>query len=187
MASEIKGFYERTKKVLLKVNVCVGGVWQLVDLLEELSLGDEYDNPWAIAKYIDEFATRYANWAILLLEAENFLEKAQENFDDWVYLKESVVEAEIIQDRNNSTMAAGLKKAPTAAVVRAEVKKRYAGEWAAMAKKVSDQKALRDPLKIVVDAFKIKQYTMGGATGLIKSLYEQKMLDIDKGTRKVLK
>ncbi len=193
MAEEIKGFYERNHGILLKTNVKVGGVWNVVDIARETTLGEEYDNGFAIAKYVDEFPARYATWAILLLEAETTFLKAEEEFNDWIYLTESKIEEEMIADRNNKNIAAGLKKPPTVSQVRAEVKKRYSGTpdspgtWAVMAKQVADARANRDAIKIVADAFKIKQYTMSSGVGMMKSLIEQRMVDIDKKTRKVVR
>jgi hypothetical protein len=111
---DIDGFFKKHGCDVLKFDVKIGSQVTRLEFTRDFVLGADRTNPWALQERLDEGSAKAAMYGTLATAAKAQLKQTQRAFKAWYAPVHRDARAELIKASNESNLAYGLKKAPTA-------------------------------------------------------------------------
>jgi hypothetical protein len=153
-------------------------------LIEQITLGDNWDDPFALTKAMDTQPLYYSRWATLLRKLKKFKQEHQQKFDVWAsIIKENLAE-EIFDENVESGMTANNAK-PTNQAVENRFNKYYVSadgdekmhhEYLEMRKELEKVDNQIDTVEIVVKAFEQRKDMLVSLGSLVRSMVDNQLM-----------
>lgn len=153
-------------------------------LAEQITLGDKWDDPFALTKAMDTQPLYYSRWATLLRKLKKQKQEVQQKFDVWVSIIKENLSEEIFSENIDSGMTANNAK-PTNVAIENRFNKYYVSEEGAedlhqeyieMKKSVDDIEAMIDTVEIVVKAFEQRKDMLISLGSLVRSMVDNQLM-----------
>lgn len=185
----IKLQMEKSKNYLDPVNLEMDET----DLIDIITLGDNWDDPMALMKAMDEHPTYFARWSYVYRFVQNKLDGYKEQYKVWEAKKKDELREQIFDENESGGMTPNNAK-PTDSSVNTRFLKHYhqdckpteeVGEqdikdYLLMMKKINIYTARVEKLKIVVEAFKQRTSMLVSMASLLKSMVDNNLLIMKK-------
>lgn len=153
-----------------------------VNLIEQLTLGDNWDDPFALTKAMDRQPLFYARWATLLRKLKKERQKLQQKYDVWMSISKEEIQDEIFSENVKSGMTANNAK-PTNQSVENRFNKYTSDEKTDLYKQCGEYKqpvdeidGYIDTVDIIVKAFEQRKDMMISLGSLVRSMIDNQLL-----------
>ncbi len=153
-------------------------------LINQITLGDNWDDPFALTKAMDTQPLYYSRWATLLRKLKKMKQEYQQKYDVWAsIIKENLTE-EIFDENVQSGMTANNAK-PTNQAVENRFNKYYVSdegdesmhaEYLEMRKQIDNIDNQIDTVDIVVKAFEQRKDMLISLGSLVRSMVDNQLM-----------
>lgn len=159
-----------------------------LDLGSQITLGNDWDNPFKLGEALDRQPGIYANWASALSILKREQKKLKEQFDVWQSERKlKIRDFLIIKNKKKGLTNLQAIKNVTNSMVDDEFNKRYHSGVSAYDKYNEKLVSLNDnieTLEIIVTAFKQRKDMLQNLSLLVRSLVENNLLIVKKSKGK---
>lgn len=153
-----------------------------VNLSEQLTLGDRWDDPFELTKAMDRQPLYYARWATLLRKLKKEKQKLQQKLDVWMSITKDEIQEEIFQENIKSGMTANNAKPTNQAVENrfnkycSDNKTAYHTEFAEYNTPVQQIDDSIDIVDVIVKAFEQRKDMFISLGSLVRSMIDNKLM-----------
>lgn len=150
-------------------------------LIEQMSLGEDWDDPERLAKALDMHSLWRARWSKMLKTLRGEKEKLENKYKTWESIKKEEIYDELFQGNIDEGMTANNAK-PTNTTVERRFQKDYVDPEAESHKEYQNHKKPLDILNqridnisVVVEAFDARTQMLIQLSGLLRSMIDNKI------------
>lgn len=153
-----------------------------INLSEQLTLGDRWDDPFELTKAMDRQPLYYARWATLLRKLKKEKQKLQQKLDVWMSITKDEIQEEIFQENIKSGMTANNAKPTNQAVENrfnkycSDNKTAYHKEFAEYNIPVQQIDDSIDIVDVIVKAFEQRKDMFISLGSLVRSMIDNKLM-----------
>ena len=153
-------------------------------LIDQVTLGDNWDDPFALTKAMDTQPLYYARWATLLRKLKKERQECQQRYNVWVSIAKEEINDEIFEENKSSGMTANNAK-PTNQAVENRFNKYYISEEGdeefhnGYLENISPLEKVDlqiDTVEIVVKAFEQRKDMLISLGSLVRSMVDNQLL-----------
>lgn len=153
-------------------------------LIDQITLGDNWDDPFALTKAMDTQPLYYSRWATLLRKMRKQKQEYVQKFEVWMSIIKEDLTEEIFNENIESGMTANNAK-PTNQSVENRFNKYYVSEdgsdemhseYLTMKKIVDEIDNKIDTVEIVVKAFEQRKDMLISLGSLVRSMVDNQLL-----------
>lgn len=155
-----------------------------INLMKELTLGDDWDSPHALGKALDFQAYNFAQWSTLKNHVQAECKKEEDIFNVWVGKKRLKLREVIIQNKMNKNKATRKQAAQgiTQQLVDDYFNREYYDTdlYNKRKKKVEILRKSLQTLEVIVNAYKHRKDMLTSMTNLLNRMIDKDLLVIKR-------
>ncbi len=156
-----------------------------LNLSEQITLGDKWDDPFELTKAMDRQPMYYARWATLLRRLKRDRQKITSEFDVWLSITRDRVQKKLFDENIESGMTANNAK-PTQPTIESRFNKLYVDpkslkpqlhqEYMKYKKPVDEIEYKVDVVEVIVKAFEQRKDMMISLGSLVRGMIDNQLL-----------
>lgn len=175
---DIDGFFKKHGSTVLRFEIRVAGAVERVDFTKDFLLGANRTNPFAIQERLDESSSKVAFYGTLYVAALDKLKARKREYQTWYAKQAKAARSVLIKTTNESSMAYGMKRAPSNEEVEHEVSN---GEQGDAYRKWQEELAVfeRDSenMKILFEASRLDAEAVRSMSSIEKTLIDKGLIE----------
>lgn len=151
-------------------------------LIDQITLGDNWDDPFALTKAMDTQPLYYSRWATLLRKLKNMKQEYQKKYDVWESIVKENITEEIFKENIDSKMTANNAKPTNSAVTNrfnrycVSIKGDMHKEYLKMRSELDKINDRIDTVEIVVKAFEQRKDMLISLGSLVRSMVDNQLM-----------
>ncbi len=160
-----------------------------VTLVDQLTLGDKWDDPFTLTKAMDRQPLYYARWATLLRKLKKERQRIQSKYDVWMSITKDEIQDEIFNENVKAGMTANNAKPTNQAVENrfnkycSDLKISYHEKYVEYYTPLDEIEEQIDIVDVIVKAFEQRKDMFISLGSLVRSMIDNQLMIYKQRTK----